>query len=98
MTQQDTEKAGQALAHLLSLQNTLGTYGGMVTAEEWRDTETYKYAIVRTFPRDELAIRMLTHTALPLSFHTREQAERFMKTFEHEIKKYYMFFNTNCNE
>ena len=91
MTTAEMEAAARALKELLQAIELCPRYGGRVTAEEWRDTETYKYAIVRTFPRDELAIRMLTHTALPLSFHTHEQAEAFMNDFGTTIKRYYLF-------
>ena len=91
MTEQDITKAAKALEHLLNLQNTLDTYGGFVTDDEWADRDIYKFAIVRSLPRNELRVISVTLTRLPLTFHTREQAERFMNTFAHKIKEYYMF-------
>jgi len=91
MTTTEIEVVARALKELLQAIELCPRYGGRVTDKEWRD-DSYKYVIVRNyFPKDGLKIVKVANTALPLSFHTREQAEAFMKDFESTIKRYYMF-------
>lgn len=89
----EIEVAARALKELLQDIELCPQYGGFVAEEEWWG-DSYKYVIVRNyFPKDGLKVLKVTNTALPLSFHTREQAEAFMKDFETTIKRYYMFNN-----
>ena len=91
MTTTEIEVVARALKELLQAIELCPRYGGRVAEEEWWG-DSYKYVIVRNyFPKDGLKVLKVTNTALPLSFHTREQAEVFMKDFESTIKRYYMF-------
>lgn len=92
MTTAEMEIAARALKELLQAIELCPRYGGRVTDEEWWQ-ETYKFVIVRSFfPKDGLKVLKVTNTALPLSFHTHEQAEAFMNDFGTTIKRYYLFY------
>lgn len=91
MTTTEIEVVARALKELLQAIELCPRYGGRVAEEEWWG-DSYKYVIVRNyFPKDGLKVLKVTNTALPLSFHKREQAEAFMLDFEPTIKRYYMF-------
>ena len=90
MTPKQIAASVEAYQTLLRMISTARYYGGDITPGEWQQTDTYKYTIVRSYPKNELKVLPVTHAALPFTFHTREQAEHFLSRHTEDLKKYFM--------
>lgn len=67
-------------------------YGGIMTEEEWENTEFKKYGIICKPYNKELFIKDIWSEQCFISFHTKHQAEEFMSYPENLelVKQYFM--------
>ena len=84
------------LAHLKIYQLIEVGYGGNVTNEEWLDNEIEKFIITLNIPNCRYQFTIVKHVAPEyfnyIAFHTKEQAEEFLKYTENVqlLKDYFM--------
>lgn len=80
-------KSALAMARISQIMANDERFGGIVTDEEWCDGN-WLYVIIRADNDLEIALRNSSYAFL--AFHTREQAELFLKENEDLVKDYYM--------
>lgn len=80
-------KSALAMARISQIMANDERFGGVVTDEEWGDNY-YTFVIIRT--KNGLQITLKYYIYHYLAFHTKEQAELFLKENEDLVKDYYM--------
>jgi len=80
-------KSALAMARISQIMANDERFGGVITDKDWCDNH-WRYAIIRTKIGLELSLRYYGYEYL--AFHTREQAELFLKENEDLVKDYYM--------
>lgn len=80
-------KSALAMARISQIMANDERFGGIVTDEEWCDGN-WQYVIIRTDNDLEIALHLSSYVFL--AFHTKEQAELFLKENEDLVKDYYM--------
>lgn len=82
-------KAAKAYAQIIQMINY---YGEVVEDEEWEDTTILKYDIVlqRDGTKWDYSIVPIYAIKYFLSFHSQEEAQRFLDTNEDLVRDYYM--------
>lgn len=80
-------KSALAMARISQIMANDERFGGVVTDEEWGDNH-WTYVIIRT--KNGLKITLKYYIYEYLAFHTKEQAELFLKENEDLVKNYYM--------
>ena len=80
-------KSALAMARISQIMANDERFGGVVTDEEWCG-DNWKYVIIRT--KNSLKISLKYYIYEYLAFHTKEQAELFLKENEDLVKDYYM--------
>ena len=81
-------KSAQAMAQISQIMANDPRFGGIVTDEEWRDSEIEKYVIERI--KGEIYTNYYTVTYRFLAFHTEEQQKLFLKENKDLVKDYMM--------
>lgn len=82
-------KSALAMARISQIMANDERFGGIVTDEEWDDNH-WTYVIIRT--KNGLKISIKYYIYEYLAFHTKEQAELFLKENEDLVKDYYMMY------
>ena len=83
-----TEKEAKSARAAAMISQLMPYYGGVVTDEEWSDSDTAKYTITRYEGQSSLDITILWYHFL--AFHTEEQRDSFYKNNEQLVKEYLM--------
>lgn len=86
-----TEKIGlsaQAMVKIAEILETDKRFGGIITDEEWKNDQVYKYCIEICGGKLDFVCRL--HEYHLLSFHTQEQSNLFFKKHEDLVKQYLM--------
>ena len=86
-----TEKVGlsaQAMVKIAEIIETDKRFGGIITDEEWKNDQVYKYCIEVCDGKLDFVCRL--HEYHLLSFHTKDQSELFFKKHEDLVKQYLM--------
>ena len=83
----DSKHAKSALA-MAQISQLLPYFGGIITDEEWKDDDIYKYTIERY--RGEAYCDYSTRIYHFLAFNTEEQRDNFLKYNERLVKDYLM--------
>lgn len=83
----DTKHTRCSLA-MSKISQLISFYGGAITNEEWSNSKTDKYVIIRT--GDDVIGNSYSCQYQFLAFHTREQRDDFMKYNERLVKDYLM--------
>ncbi len=82
-------KSALAMAQISQIMANDERFGGVVTDEEWEDTNISKFVITRL--RNTMnKVAYATSTYEFLSFHTQEQRDLFLEENEDLVKKYLM--------
>ena len=82
-------KSALAMAQISQIMANDKRFGGIVTDEEWEDTDLEKYVILRT--NMNAACNGIAHYNYSfLAFHTEEQRDLFLKENEDLVKDYLM--------
>lgn len=82
-------KSALAMAQISQIMANDKRFGGVVTDEEWEDTDLEKYVILRT--NMNAACNGIAHYNYSfLAFHTDEQRDLFLKENEDLVKDYLM--------
>lgn len=89
-------KSALAMARISQILANDERFGGVVTDDEWNESEPRKIVIVRK--RDEIHLDYSYTTYGFLAFHTLEQCELFLEEHESLIKDYFMLNNKDSNE
>lgn len=82
-------KSALAMAQISQILANDGRFGGVVTDEEWKDTELDKYVILHDNANSICKTRA-TYTHSFLAFHTIGQRDLFLKENEDLVKDYLM--------
>lgn len=86
-----TEKVGlsaQAMVKIAEILETNKRFGGIITDEEWKNAQVYKYCIEVCDGKLDFVCRL--HEYHLLAFHTKEQSDFFFKKHEDLVKQYLM--------
>ena len=86
-----TEKVGlsaQAMVKIAEILEIDKRFGGIITDEEWKNDQVYKYCIEVCDGKLDFVCRL--HEYHLLSFHTQEQSNLFFKKHEDLVKQYLM--------
>lgn len=81
-------KRAKAYAIITQIMKNDIRFGGEITDKEWADTSLIKYAIDRI--KGHLEKETLFFTYSPITFHTEEQRDLFLKENEQLLKDYFM--------
>lgn len=81
-------KSAMSMARISQIMANDERFGGVITDEEWSTEHFKKFVIKRINGRIILSPSGLAYYFL--AFHTKEQAELFMKENEDLVKDYYM--------
>ena len=81
-------KRAKAYAIITQIIANDNRFGGAITDEEWGDQTTNKYAIRRW--SGYLDVENLCYAYNPISFHTKEQRDLFLKENKQLLKDYFM--------
>ena len=76
-----TEKEAKSALAMAQISQLMPYYGGVITDEEWSDSDTTKYVITKYEGQSALEITILWYHFL--AFHTEEQRDDF---FEHNYE------------
>lgn len=85
----DEAKSSLAFARITQLMHNDHRYGGLITPDEWLDTQSIKYQIIRMWS-GKLGIANTYSDYNYLSFHSEEQRDLFLKENKELIKDYLM--------
>lgn len=81
-------KRAKAYAIITQIIKNDDRFGGEITDEEWRSSDTWKYVLCRFSNRIDKDSRTLWYA--PIAFHTAEQRNLFLKENEQLLKDYFM--------
>lgn len=81
-------KSALAMAQISQIMANDERFGGVVTDEEWNESEPRKIVIVRK--RNEIYLDYSYTNYEFLAFHTLEQCELFLEEYEDLIRDYFM--------
>jgi hypothetical protein len=81
-------KRAKAYAIITQIIANDSRFGGEITDEEWRNSDTWKYVLCRFGNR--ICKDSRTTWCAPIAFHTAEQRNLFLKENEQLLKDYFM--------
>lgn len=87
-TTEKLAKSALAMAQISQIMANDKRFGGVVTDEEWKDRNIYKYCIYKV--KEEIKLDIFDSTYNFLAFHTKEQRDLFFEENEDLVKDYLM--------
>ncbi len=81
-------KRAKAYALITQIIKNDDRFGGEITDKEWTDTKVHKYTLCRLGSSLNLDVSCLTYN--PISFHTAEQRDLFIKENRQLLNDYFM--------